>query len=222
MDEEVLQKAVRNNASWCDLICSTHNAIGQFLPDIWINKTEVPPLYPNAITLSDTATDQEIASIPLEHFSVKDSFNSLNLEYNGFSTLFDASWIFYKETDSKTVNVSQWKKVQDDEGLTAWENAWGEGQKERTFLPSLLIEAEVSIYAKWEKEVIVGGFIANKSDKVVGISNVFCNIHENIWPEIVGLLGTEHPIVGYERDHELTQAKAAGFYEIGKLKVWKK
>lgn len=220
MNDDLLNQAVANNAQWCDLICSTHNIDTEFLPDVWIARSQVPEFYPNAITLTPTSSGDEIATIPLDHFSVKDSFGKLNLDNQGFSKLFDASWIGLENKNNETSNLNSWKKLSLDEELIAWENAWGES-KEKIFLPNLLLEPEVGIYAKLESGKIVAGFIIFDSDGVISVSNVFDKNNSNIWLEIIGLIQANKPIVGYEKDKDLEYAKGAGFEEIGRLTIWK-
>jgi len=144
------------------------------------------------------------------------------LENLGFSKLFDATWIGMEHKKSKAINVDLWKKLSLDEELIAWENAWGNTTDERIFLPGLLYESEVGIYAKKEGAGIAAGFITFDSERVISVSNVFNNTLTNIWPEIVQLVTTNKPLVGYERDEELENAKRAGFDEIEHLTIWKK
>lgn len=43
--------AAANNAAWCDAVCRSHGLTGVFRPTSWSCVGEVPPLYPNLITL---------------------------------------------------------------------------------------------------------------------------------------------------------------------------
>ena len=69
----------------------------------------------------------------------------------------------------------------------------------------------------------VAGAIANRSDTVVGLSNVLQVDDYEPWHHIVAVV-THHfpklPIVGYESGGELATARRAGFDDIGPLRVW--
>jgi len=221
MNDDLLEIAVANNASWCDLICSTHGIETQFLPNVWLTKSLVPKYYPNLITLKPESKAEDISTIPLDHFSVKDSFGKLNLQSQGFSKLFTASWICL-ENNSKTQNTHSWKQISSDQELSVWEDAWGNVSSDRIFLPNLLLKPKVRIYAKMKGAGIISGFITYESDGVISVSNVFDKNNSNIWPEIVNINYKNKPLVGYEKDKDLEYAKGAGFVEIGKLTIWEK
>src|SRR5437867_2316393 len=100
MNREGVEKAAYNNAVWCDTICRTHGTAGEFLDDIWINRRETPPFYPNAVTLSRNTSVQLKcipnvieAAIP-SGLAVKDSFAALDLAPFGFRILLEADWVW--------------------------------------------------------------------------------------------------------------------------------
>jgi len=222
MNDDLLSKAVRNNSNWCDLICATHGIETQFLQNVWLTKSPVPNYYPNLITLNSETKAEEISEISLDHFSIKDSFGKLNLGYAGFSKLFDASWIGLENKRNETSNIDSWEKLSLDEELTAWENAWGNTMDQKIFLPNLLLEPQVGIYAKKEGAGIVAGFITFDSDGVISVSNFFNYTKKEIWPEIINIIDADKPLVGYEKGEDLEYAKGAGFEEIGRVTIWKK
>ncbi len=49
-----LAQAVQNNVQWCDLVCRTHGAPGEYAAHLWLNRQQTPRFYPNAITLTAT------------------------------------------------------------------------------------------------------------------------------------------------------------------------
>ena len=83
---------------------------------------------------------------------------------------------------------------------------------------------------EWSEEVdrlsIDGGsVIANRSDAVVGLSNlvVAAGNAEHVWHDAVRAIGEAYPgrdLVGYERAEDLPAARSAGFRTIGPLRVW--
>jgi hypothetical protein len=63
-----------------------------------------------------------------------------------------------------------------------------------------------------------GGVIANRSESVVGLSNLFGD-----WPAAVRSVAARHPglpLVGYESGDDLAAAHRAGFLSTGPLRVW--
>ena len=158
MNDDLLEKAVANNASWCDLICSTHGIETQFLPNVWLTKSLVPKYYPNLITLKPESKAEEISTIPFEHFSVKDSFAVLSIQSQGFSKLFTASWIGYIN-NKENIKNEKWSQISTEEDLALWEDAWGNVSSDRIFLPNLLLKPKVRIYAKMKGAGIISGFI---------------------------------------------------------------
>ena len=94
--------AALNNARWCDAVCRAHGWAGRFLPHMWVNAAVVPRFYPNAVTLAvgDAALEEQRTTVEIlqksnlpGRWSVKDSFNTLDLSRRGFDLLFDAQWI---------------------------------------------------------------------------------------------------------------------------------
>jgi hypothetical protein len=95
----------------------------------------------------------------------------------------------------------------------------------RLFLLEILSHQEIFILAKYIGNKISAGAIVNKTDGVVGISNVFNHADNNNWREMVNYIRkniSEEPIVGYERGENLALAKQSGFQSLGQLKVWQK
>lgn len=230
-DYTLLELTARNNAEWCEIVCSTHNAPGKLTDDIWLNGDQVPIYYPNAVTLTGNAVVAQSKAIERligtrnGPWSVKDSFNNLDLSALGFHKLFDAEWLLVPET-SEQVAV-KWAVVDTYAALTEWETAWGSGESSGLFMAELLNDERVRFIAIYEDEKIVAGAILNSSEQIVGISNIFypaasaqhylrniVNISKQLFPNM--------PIVGYESGSELSLAKETGFTSIGSLSVWLK
>ena len=95
----------------------------------------------------------------------------------------------------------------------------------RLFLPALLAVRDSAFLAAYQDEAIVAGAIANRTDEVVGLSNVFVPLAESPWfwagciaaiqERFLGL-----PIVGYQRGPEVAVAQAVGFEKVQDLRVW--
>ncbi|SEP51789.1 hypothetical protein [Amycolatopsis saalfeldensis] len=95
MVRALLTAAVEENATWCDVYCRVYGVQGVFGPRAWTSPSRTPELYPDAVTLTPSATAADV--LPLVDASagcsVKDSFASLSLP--GFTLLFEASWLHF-------------------------------------------------------------------------------------------------------------------------------
>jgi hypothetical protein len=100
----LLTAAVEENAAWCDVYCRVHGVPGVFGPRAWTSPVCTPEFYPDAVTLTPSATAADV--LPLVDASagcsVKDSFATLELP--GFSVLFEASWLHFPMPAA----VSEW------------------------------------------------------------------------------------------------------------------
>jgi hypothetical protein len=239
--ETRIKQAIRNNAQWCDIVCRAHGRPGEFLDEIWINRAPLPRFYPNAQTLAEAGSRQinlikELMNQGLPSaWAVKDSFASLDLTSCGFIPLFDAQWIYLTQERLSAVRSApapdvRWEIVQTDELLAEWERAWCEANRDtnraRVYLPALLESREVAIVAARRAGHIIAGAIGNRSDGVVGWSNVFVKELRDLPDLAAGSLLTLSevfsglPLVGYEGGDPLRDAIASGFEAIGPLRVW--
>jgi len=244
MSAEQTNQAVHINALWCDAVCRAHGKPGLFTPDIWINRQTTPPYYPNAVTLTADGIAAQLKSIDeltqvgmAEEWAVKDSFCTLDLVPLGFRILFEAQWIYrpagLPKPDADLTGV-RWAKLAHAPDLAAWESAW-RGEAANTtatsqasiFPPALLADREIAILAAYQGQQIVAGVIANRTDAVVGWSNVFLPDERteafragcvaaamDVFPDL--------PLVGYEHGADLAAAQTLGFNQIGPLRIWVK
>jgi hypothetical protein len=232
MDELVI-KAAQNNAEWCDIVCRTHEIPGEFLENIWINQSEVPTFYPNAVTTKPLSHEnfsdisEALKKIPLKSYAIKDSFKELPADNMDYKVLFEADWITYSPNELINLySIEDWTIIKNDQELKDWEFAWNNNQPidNRIFLSSILSVKGVSFLAKSKKNQIIAGGITNIAQDVIGLSNVFNNDSQNnnVWNEISSFIKEKTsnlPIVGYERDNALLLAHKAGYKTIGTLKV---
>jgi hypothetical protein len=121
--------AARNNAEWCDLVCRTHGINTTFEPDVWVAQRRSPPLYPDAVTLSDRPSAGDVVSRvdSSTGCSVKDSFASVDLSPEGFRLLFDAEWIYRESAEQPAEPAAGWSLVRTPDQLRAWAAAHGGG-----------------------------------------------------------------------------------------------
>jgi hypothetical protein len=153
--------------------------------------------------------------------AVKDSFSRVDLSTEGWSLLFDASWMYRAAASSEVARDHGWSAVRSVEELSVWN-----GQHDTTgvVLPALLRRAHFRVLARYVGEEMVGGGVARLSGGVVEVSNVHaCVGHEPDWAGLVQAVGRQfpdRPLVGYERGASLQLALETGFVPTGDLRVW--
>ncbi|WP_409234613.1 hypothetical protein [Streptomyces sp. PA5.6] len=230
-----LTAAVRNNAAWCDAVCRSHGVGGTVEGGVWASALRTPPLYPDAVTLSPTATpDDVLPRIDLSSpgASVKDSFGTLDLSAAGFEVLFEAQWIHRPAPEPAPPRAGGWEPVVGAERLLAWEAAWsGDGESEGLFRPALLDDGAVFLAPAGTDPVTAAphpfpaGAIAYPGAGAIGVSNLFAadddldaawrsclEAADRLWPGV--------PVVGYEHGDDLAAALRHGFEPVGPLRVW--
>jgi hypothetical protein len=217
---DFVRAAARNNAEWCDLFCRTHGVEGRFAEDRWYSPVRTPPYYPDAVTLrTEPTAEQVLAGVDTgAGCSVKDSFDVLDLEPHGFRPLFSGEWLLAEPSPGCRL----WTRVVDAEALRGWSAAWGD---ERFFRPALLDLDAVAVLAAYDGDRIAAGAVANLSESVVGLSNVFDTTGdlERAWRDgaaAAAAIWPGLPAVAYDAGASLEAARAAGFSSIGRLAVW--
>ncbi len=237
------EQAAHNNARWCDTICRTHGSPGEFLDDLWLCRRATPRFYPNVVTLSRTrgsaaqlAHIQELMAAEIASgWAVKDSFCSLDLAPLAFQLLFEAAWIWRSPAlpapDDALAGI-RWASVRHPLELAAWETAWSGPPADdrssglpRIFLPALLADDTIAFTAAYQGQQIIAGAIVNRTESVVGLSNVFgpADNAAQIWAGCVAAAIDAFPglpLVGYEGGRDLAVAQALGFEVLEPLRVW--
>ena len=112
--------------------------------------------------------------------------------------------------------------MQTEHELAEWTAAADQGN---TLTPELLQNAKVRFLAAHDQHGITAGAVANLTGPVVGVSNVFATGigEDEAWAAIPAAVNAVFPaavIVGYEHDSGLRAAVAAGFSDLGPLRVW--
>lgn len=238
-----VEQAARNNAIWCDTICRAHGAAGEFHTDVWFNRNPAPRFYPNVVTLSNQRpaaaqlahVEALVAAILPGHWAIKDSFAELDLAALAFQFYFEANWIWrapstpLPKVDDQGV---QWVRLEGAAQLTQWETAWSGNPighsatpEPRLFLPALLADPNVAFVAAYQGSAIIAGAIANRTDTVVGLSNLFTPPADHVafWAGCVATAQASFPglaLVGYESGEDLVRAEAVGFEKLQSLRVW--
>ncbi len=233
MTDRIVEIAARNNALWCDAVCTAHGAPGCFRPTAWLTRHGAPPFYPDLVTLGDPVADQYeevatlIASPGTGGRAVKDSFAALDLAPLGFTVLFEAQWIAAPASGCAEPDPSltwHWATTAADVG--AWERAWAAGAGALpTFAGRLAPSADIRFLLALDGGRPVCGGILNRGAGVVGLSNVFVTATDpgRAWNGLVraGTIAFPgRPLVGYEHGDALGAALQAGFEPLGPLRVW--
>ena len=228
MDEESLTAAIANSVHWYDAVMSAHGLAVEHRKNAWLCKEKVPPFYSNMITLDRFGSQgpliTEIGSTLLRPWTIKDSYNSIDLVERGFDVLFDAEW-FGRSPDqnwpSRTGQAPPVQTVRSESELERWVEAWGETPIGRpVFVPGLLQNDEVEFVYVDRGSYVSAGLVANRSDDVIGITNAFGSPREVM--NCIHHLSHRYDlaVVGYGRKRQVEFLTGFGFRQIGKLRIW--
>lgn len=191
---------------------------------VWVARRRAPELYPDAVTLFPGVAAQDALRSTQggPGCSVKDSFADLDLARLGFDELFEAQWIFRAPAPAPPTSTLSWTVAKTDDELAEWAYAAG---LTNTIRDELLRDSSVRILAARGPDGLTAGAVANRSESVVGVSNVFTTTVsvDAVWfslADAIAAVFPSLPLVGYERSEDLQAALAAGFTAIGALRVW--
>lgn len=232
-----LRQAVDNNVAWCDAVCRAAAGRCHTSATLWTNTVASPRFYPNAITLTATATAAQSAVAALTatladafDWAVKDSFAALSLGSVGFDLLFDAQWIHRPAGAALSLGpapVLTWQRVSSAAELADWESAWALNQSSgaRVFAASLLDSPEIAFLAGRNGDRLVCGGVASQGAACLGLTNLFAlpGAPTGWRAQAVAAAQATAPgldLVGYEGGDELERLLALGFTALGPLRVW--
>ncbi|MBG0857685.1 hypothetical protein I2W78_39025 [Streptomyces spinoverrucosus] len=228
--QHLVRAAARNNAEWCAAMSRSHGLAGEFGAQAWAAASRTPQFYPDAVTLVPGADRTALAAridTTAPGATVKDSFADLNLTEVGFRVLFEAQWIYRPPSKPTPASDLVWDVAGDPDKLRAWALAWDDGDGNADlFRPELLDDPATFVLAGQSADGrTVAGAVANQSDDVVGISNVFAldGGPDAVWPVVLGAVNRlfpTMPVVGYERGDDLAAAVRHGFEPVGPLRIW--
>ncbi|MDP1963577.1 MAG: hypothetical protein Q8K93_15395 [Reyranella sp.] len=176
----------------------------------------MPRFYPNVVTLQPgkavLAEQRETIDILMKsnlpgRWSVKDSFNTVDLSRRGFDLLFEAHWI---------------RSVMPAAGPSS-DIEWQRETKGAAGLP--FDDPDFAMFTGRRGFQVVAGGMLYRAEGVVGLSNVVADAADApaVWRSLT-LLAVQTfprlPLVGYESGRELEAAEAAGFERGDKLRIW--
>ena len=238
MDDLKRQKASNNNLALYKSVFASHGIELRENSDIYYTTEQTPPLYSNLATRSPEWIPEEIfhridnncVEQKWSEWSIKDSFQRLDLTKHGFEKLFDSKWLYLESENFSHQNdtSTRFEIVTDSGGLQKWIEVWGEGVElgNSIYKPELLKDESVYFligYNDTEPDCVA---LLNKSDDVIGISNFFVPDNtKNKWSSLVSFIYSEvevKDIVGYEDAKSLEKINALGFEPVGNLTIWLK
>ena len=225
----LLAASIAENAAWCALVCRTHG-IGTERAGGWTRTlSPAPAFHPDLITLDPTVTAQEVAQQLRERetCSVKDSFGSLDLEDEGFTTLFEAEWMAVGSDVEAASPREGWRLVSDVDSFAGWRA--GKAQ-DSPLKPSLLDDEGTRLWWLGDGATPLAGFVAHRTGSVVAVSNAFGSVGAaDLWPDLMSLAMQEWGpdagdlwVVAYESGEDIAIARAAGLVSLGPLTIWQR
>ena len=218
-----LALAVRENAAWCDLVCRLHRFTPEGDGRLWWSARRTPDLFPDAVTLVPDLSVFDVLGRITDSFGalVQDSFATLDLTDQGWTVLFDATWVARAPGMGADHEVaSTFAVVRERFLFAAWCRAWG---GPAGVLPTGLRRVSgVTVLGREDDAGFADGAIVHRTEiggvAVAGLWNAF-----GAWDDVADAVSHRHPeawIVGYERGANLDAALVAGFTAIGPLRVW--
>lgn len=228
------QECVLNNVDWYRSISRAHGLASAVEDGVWTCRVSMPPYHSNAVTVSRTGVDGQLAVVrdltdALEGpFTVKDSHSVLDLAPLGFRILFDAEWIRLAPGAVCAGDAEGWRRLVTPDDLRRFEDAWrahGSPTTSPVFVPALLADESVAVLAAEREGEIVAGVAANRSERAVGLSNFFAAgpSPDADFAGAVAALRRSSPgvaVVGYEGGESLARALLEGFRAVGVLRIW--
>lgn len=234
-----LDKAINNSLHWYKSIFNSNSIDFKLSETCFYSEMKVPPLFsclatrdkdwqPDAIFKN---IDKRFIDEEWPEWTIKDSYNCLELEPYGFSKLFDAQWLHLEKKVFKPISELSaygFKTVRTDEDLEQWIVDWGEGKDigQQIFNPSLLDNPSIELILFQGPSGNTQVASLNKSDGTVGITNFFPETNASeMWNALVSYIFVKYydvDIVGYESGDAIKTATDLGFVSVGDLSVWMK
>jgi hypothetical protein len=173
---------------------------------------------------------RDLRSVLRAPWSIKDSFAALDLAPLGFAPLFDAEWVWRDPLPAPRAGLGDvaWRQVTTTAELELWETAWrenGSPANRPVFVPALLDDPTIALFAAYKGDGLVAGCAANRSADAVGFSNFFVadgdddQLAAGALAAVSGF-GDGLPIVGYEPHRAIGRAQRLGFQPVGPLRIW--
>lgn len=232
--------AITNNLALYQAVLVSHDLELKRADDIYYLEKQAPPLYSNLVTRVNSWSPDSIFRTIDHNFevenwnewSIKDSFQCLDLVPFGFEKLFNSQWLYLNPENFLKLDSStqiNFRIVANRRDLSVWIETWGEDVElgERIYNEKLLANPNIHFVIGYLDEVPVYVALLNQSEpSVVGISNFFVQKETSIvWTELISfILGKfgKVNIVGYEDNKTTSALSVLGVECVGDLSVWHK
>ena len=218
-----LTLAVREYATWCDLLCRLHRFAQAGDARLWWSARRTPDLVPDAITL--------VADLPVLDVlgriddspgaSVLDAFAALDLADQGWTADPDAFWIARPPgAAAERATTPSFAVVRERFVFTAWCRA--AGGPDGAVPTGLRRASGVTVLGREGTAGFTDGAIVHRTaiggTSVAGVWHAF-----GAWGHVAAAAAHRHPeawLVGYASGPDLATARAAGFSAVGPLRAW--
>lgn len=229
--EEKVRLAVVNNAKWCDLVCRSHDKKGVSSSDVWFLEQPAPMYYPNLISkvpgvdIRPCLTLLKTKNLPM-YWGIKDSYAEWDLSEQGFQPFIEADWFWREPVVVVDTSEKGWDIVRSQSQFECWQENWSDLQShQRPLKFSLLNNASVCFLLQSRDDGSYAGFVAFRSEQVIGLSNLFGELSkEDLLPGLAVLARHfgDLPLVGYESEERYALMQECDFEPIGALRIWLK
>ncbi|MBM3658270.1 MAG: hypothetical protein FJW95_02045 [Actinobacteria bacterium] len=218
-----LTLAVREFATWCDLVCRLHRFAPTGDAQLWWSARRTPDLVPDAVTLTpDLPVLDVLGRIhDAPGASVIDSFAALDLADQGWTVAAAERWIARPPAEGADPDrTAGFTVVRERFVFTTWARAWGgpEGA-----LPVGLRRASgVAVLGRGRDGAFVDGGIVHRTAiggaPVAGLWHAF-----GAWADVAAAAAARHPdawLVSTASGSGVDTALGAGFADVGPVRVW--
>lgn len=237
--------AIANNHAWYLSIFDAHGRASRLEEHYWSTDADPPPYYSNLVTRTRGALAREVqlqrlselrARVGGRGWGCKDSFDELPsaaLAMLGLRPLFRAHWYGWAVGGASPEPETRLKacRIQAPEALYSWEVHWRSSSPagdRRVFPDAVLADPTVEFFEMTLDSRAAGGFVLNRSEGAIGLSNVFqldgSEIDSGAFVRECArgarLLHPDRPVVGYGPQTELASLTGLGFVSLGPLSVW--
>lgn len=219
-----MRTAASNNADLYESVMSAHD-IECVREHGLFRVLGTPPPYFSVLTTLEPGREDLVKGLMPAGF--KDGFYDIDATVFGYHLLFTSSWIWL-ENPQQSESQLTWREATTHQEQADWQNRWwGVHATERStiYTPQMVTDPSLRFLTAFEANSPVGCALFNRSESVVGISNLFAfeGSDAGLWRDIAGEAACRFPglpLCGYEREDSLDNAQANGFEAIGQLRVW--
>jgi hypothetical protein len=219
-----LVAAVETSRRWYDDVCAVHEVPVWCDDHLWVALEAVPAYHSTVKTLTpDVGRDAVLAAMERHPIGgVADSFGTLDLSGDGYTLLFEATWLHH-EGFTDAVWSEGWSVVRDEPLLAAWAEAHDYAD---VLVPGVLTHGCFRVLARVDDGVPVAGAVIHDAGGVAGLSNVWSTaapVSALDHAELLACAAVLHPgraVTDYAWGDDLAPMLDAGYEPLGPQHVW--